>query len=72
MRQVISDKPRGFRDVHWCDVNNEPVILEWRTVDGKEVRHCPDCTEGNVPELHPFCFHILKSARPTENEGTDQ
>jgi hypothetical protein len=48
---------KGWRDLYWCYILNEPVIIEYK--DGQ-----PFCTNCNGNPLkgqeHSFIFHILK------------
>lgn len=58
----ISETRKGFRDVHWCGILNEPVIVQY-----KENRlYCPLCemiseqTDEAFLQMHLFQFHINK------------
>lgn len=52
----VSFEPKGYRDVIWCPLLNEPGFLEYSHA-GPE---CPNCQGNYEPETHPFIVHIEK------------
>lgn len=61
-RQVrsLSFSPRGFRDLIWCGLLNEPAILEYRDQPGGRAPWCPNCNGNYELGSHPFIAHIRK------------
>ena len=55
-KPILSDTPKGFRDLMWCPYLNEPVILEYKD----ENPTCPSCKGSFEASTHWFLGHILK------------
>ena len=60
----VTSSPKGYRDVYWCWILNEPVILT--RVQG--VLHCDNChLEVHDHEKdHTFICHIEKGKDKNE------
>jgi hypothetical protein len=64
----INGERHKYRDVHWCSINNEPIIFRYEGSfeEGQRVAVCPDCGWKDPPDqeaflmMHPFLFHIMK------------
>lgn len=52
----IDNVSRGYRDVWWCHVRNEPFIIEYR----EDKPFCVNCDGEPYPERHTFIIHIRK------------
>lgn len=59
----VTDEPKGFRDVYWCLLLNEPFVIEY---DGNKPT-CPNCDCGpfdSVEQMagndHVFVCHVAK------------
>lgn len=69
---LITLEATGSRDVWWCQILNEPIIIQY--ADGERgpaaYAHCTGCgwtcdTERAEDDpaflsMHDFCFHICK------------
>lgn len=66
----ITNVPKTYRDVYWCGLINEPMIIKYK---GEEPQ-CSACdNEISFEEdplrytddhkVHAFMFHVLKPAR---------
>lgn len=56
------NEPLGFRDVYWCYLLNEPVIITYHFEDGVEKPWCIHC-QGEMVHgdgIHVFICHINK------------
>ena len=75
MTQKISNEEKGFRDVYWCWIANEPMIIEYMSINPKGGTKpvCSNCrmmdmdATDDPPKLsswfkktHKFLFHINK------------
>ena len=60
----MSDTPKGFRDVYWCWLVNEPAFMVYAH-DG-ETQLCGECggPVTAMPETHTFCVHVTKPVTP--------
>lgn len=66
----VTFEPKGFRDIYWCDLSNEPFIIEYRHNQKEPLVHCSNCgwddsLDENGPsevwlEHHKFICHIHK------------
>ncbi len=66
MKPLVDFEMKGYRDVHWCYILNEPWVIQYR--DGHA--YCTNCTwlddgeKGQLTEVflghHPFICHIYK------------
>jgi hypothetical protein len=56
MSDLISLEAKGSRDLYWCYVLNEPVIIEYRN----DVAICTHCSAELNNNQHRFMFHINK------------
>lgn len=62
--RVITLEPLGFRDVYWCGLSNEPVIIEYEDSRAK----CVECNWISSTEKpdevflteHVFVCHLCK------------
>lgn len=64
---AVTDEAKGWRDVYWCHLLNEPVIVEYRRQGDAHIKFCVHC-DGDIdalPTLHTFCFHIAGKPRMT-------
>lgn len=52
----LTPEARGFRDLYWCSILNEPVILTYQ--DNKT--YCTCCEGSDIIDdgLHEFVGHI--------------
>lgn len=60
LQPITEDTPRGFRDVYWCWIVNEPGFM--RYTDTGDVQHCGECG-GPLLEManeHTFVCHVRK------------
>lgn len=48
--------PKGFRDLYWCWVMNEPMIIEYK--DDRAI--CGVCGDWQLDFGHTFIMHIRK------------
>ena len=65
---TLTPKPAGGRDLYWCKILREPVILEYDDNDGQ----CTGCNmtipldmvdeEYDLPE-HQFVGHLLRDVK---------
>lgn len=74
--KAILFEEKGYRDVWWCHVINEPSILEWRDEGDGRNPYCAHCTvrgtwlvnsDGTKPVFqvrfygdHTFICHLKK------------
>jgi len=66
-QDLVDFKPHGYRDVIWCPIINEPVIMIYKG----DRPHCSLCemsaeADGGFAEPHPFIVSIIGpyQARP--------
>lgn len=65
MREVsLKLDARGWRDIYWCWITNEPFFNEYRDEGGERKLYCPNCklivggTGGYLEDSHEFLRHL--------------
>jgi hypothetical protein len=58
MEVTLVFEAKGYRDVIWCPLLNEPAFLEYDQESSEKV--CPNCNGNYEPETHPFLVHVGK------------
>lgn len=67
--ELVTFTVKGFRDVYWCYILNEPMINQFKREPGQEPKlMCPNCNwvdYGKEPSeeflsQHVFICHIVK------------
>lgn len=55
----ITYKPKGYRDLYWCNSVNEPFIVQY--IHGTDIKICSLCDrELDEFDEHIFLLHVVK------------
>ena len=65
-RTPFETEPRGFRDLYWCYLLNEPGIIFFPSPDRKMTCGACESEMAGLEGQHRFMAHIRKPTQPDQ------